>query len=225
MTLLTARALGVTLADPLFADLSFTLSKGDRLGLVAANGRGKSTLLRAIAGQSDTTSGEITRARGTTLGLVEQEPPPALMDQTLARVVAGGLADPDEDWRVAIALDDLAVPEGLRDRPLGALSGGWQRTALLARVWVAEPDILLLDEPTNHLDLARVGLLERFLTGLPHETGLIVASHDRAFLDAICTRTLFLRPNAAATFPCPTPAPARPWMRPMPPMPGGSGTT
>jgi ATPase subunit of ABC transporter with duplicated ATPase domains len=203
MSLLTVRALGVTLAEPLFADLSFTLARGDRLGLIAANGRGKSTLLAMLAGQAAPTTGEITRARGARIGLVPQDPPAGLLALPLDQVVAGGLDDPDQDWRVAIALDDLAVPEDLRSRPLNALSGGWQRTALLARTLVGEPDVLLLDEPTNHLDLARVGLLERLLTGLPRQMAVILASHDRAFLDAVTTRSLFLRPERSRDFALP----------------------
>ena len=203
MTLLSLRALGVTLAEPLFTDLNLTVAKGDRLGLVAANGGGKSTLLRAIAGLSDTTTGDITRARGLRVGLVAQELPADLAMIPLAQAVAMALPDPDEDWRVAIALDDLAVPEDLRARPLGALSGGWQRVAMLARVWVTQPDLLLLDEPTNHLDLGRIGWLQSFLTGVPRDMGVILASHDRAFLDAVTTRTLFLRARRARDFALP----------------------
>ena len=64
-------------------------------------------------------------------------------------------------WRVEVVLDEFGAPPDLHDRPLRALSGDWQRLALLARVWVTEPDALLLDEPTNHLDLAKIQMLER----------------------------------------------------------------
>jgi ATPase subunit of ABC transporter with duplicated ATPase domains len=199
MSLISARAVGVTLRDTLFSDLDLVLQKGDRLGLVAANGRGKSTLLRILAGREEATTGEVVRARGTQVGLVTQDVPEALLPLTFRAAVMGD-RDPDEGWRADIAMDDFAVPEELRERPLAALSGGWRRLAALARVWVGEPDVLLLDEPTNHLDLARIGWLERWLCALPRDVAVIVASHDRAFLDVVCTRTLFLRPRESGVF-------------------------
>jgi ATPase subunit of ABC transporter with duplicated ATPase domains len=206
MTLITLRSLGVTLGAPLFADLSLTIGKGDRIGLVAANGRGKSTLLRCIAGTGEPTTGDVTRARGTRVGLVEQEIPPGLLDRTLYGAVLSALP-PDqaeeEGWRVDIALDDLEIPAEFRERPLQALSGGWQRLAMLARVWVTEPDALLMDEPTNHLDLDRIGRLQRWIAALPRDVPVMVASHDRAFLDAVTTRTLFLRAERSQVFALP----------------------
>ncbi|MEO6300368.1 MAG: ABC-F family ATP-binding cassette domain-containing protein [Paracoccaceae bacterium] len=208
MSVLAVKSLSLTLGIPLFTDLNFTLTAGDRLGLIAANGRGKSSLLRCLAGQLEPTAGEITRARGTTIGLVKQDAPPALLALPLRQAVAAALTDPDgESWRVDVILDDLGIPELLRDQPLNALSGGWQRAALLARAAVAEPDILLLDEPTNHLDLSRIGLLQRWLKALPRDTAIIAASHDRAFLDAVTTRSLFLREANSRMFALPyTPA-------------------
>ncbi len=210
MTLLAARALSLTLGSPLFSDLSFTLNPGDRLALVAANGRGKSSLLRCLAGTLDPTSGDITRARGLTTALVDQDAPPALMPLTMRAAILAALP-PDiathESWRADIVLDDLAVPQALRDQPLASLSGGWQRTTLLARAAITEPDLCLLDEPTNHLDLARIGHLQRWLTALPRSTGVILTSHDRAFLDDTTTRTLFLRPENSRAYNLPyTPA-------------------
>jgi ATPase subunit of ABC transporter with duplicated ATPase domains len=108
-----------------------------------------------------------------------------------------------EGWRVDIVLDDLDVAEDLRDRSLGALSGGWQRTALLARVWVTEPDVLLMDEPTNHLDLGRIGFLQGWLATVARSVPVVVASHDRAFLDCVTTRTLFLRETRSHAFALP----------------------
>ena len=134
MSLLAVKSLSLTLGLPLFADLSFTLTAGDRLGLIAANGRGKSSLLRCLAGQLQATSGDITRARGTTVALVEQDAPAALLPLTLREAVAEALAYPVTDfWRVDVTLDDLSVPQDLRDQPLMTLSGGWQRAALLDR--------------------------------------------------------------------------------------------
>lgn len=108
-----------------------------------------------------------------------------------------------ESWRVDILLDDLAVDEAIRDRAVHSLSGGWQRTMLLARATVVEPDLLLLDEPTNHLDIGRIGVLERFLSAIPRDRAVVVASHDRAFLGDVTNRTLFLRPKESADFSLP----------------------
>jgi ATPase subunit of ABC transporter with duplicated ATPase domains len=203
MTLLTARALGVTLAAPLFSNLDFAIDRGDRIGLVAANSRGKSTLLRCLAGEAEPTAGDVTRARGLVVRHLAQELPPGLSPLPVRAVVAGGIDDPQHDWCVDLALDELALPPEMRDRPLGALSGGWQRLVLLARAWIAGPDLLLADEPTNHLDLTRIAALEDWLAGWPRDTALLVASHDRAFLDAVTTRTLFLRADGSRSFALP----------------------
>ena len=204
MSLIAVKSLSLILGVPVFTDLSFSLEPGDRLGLIAANGRGKSSLLRCLAGQIEPSGGDITKARGTTVRLVEQDAPQALLGLTLRKAVARALSDPaSEAWRVDVILDDLAVPEALHEQGLAGLSGGWQRTALLARAAVAEPDILLLDEPTNHLDLARIGILQRWLKGLPRDVAVIAASHDRAFLDAVTGRSLFLRDTGSRSFALP----------------------
>ena len=206
MTLINLRNVGVILATPLFSNLNLTIGKGDRIGLVAANGRGKSTLLRAISGAAETSGGEITTARGLRIGLASQDVPDSLLAMSLYDAVRSAL-DHDqienESWRVDIALVDLKVPSELWLRPLGALSGGWQRVALLARVWVTEPDVLLMDEPTNHLDLHRIALLEHWLGTVARGTPYLVASHDRAFLDSVTNRTLFLRAEHSEVFAMP----------------------
>ncbi len=211
MSTLSLKDLGVTLGAPLFTGLSLSVHPGDRIGLVAANGRGKSTLLRVLAGEAEPTVGQITRARGLKIGHLAQEVPEALLPLPLFAAVLDALsADQaeNESWRVDIVLDDLGIPAELRDRPLAALSGGWRRMAMLARVWVTEPDLMLLDEPTNHLDLGRIGFLERWIAGLPRALPLVIASHDRAFLDRVTTRTLFLRETASRDFALPY-SPAR----------------
>jgi len=206
MTLINIRNLGVTLSAPLFSRLNLVVNAGDRIGLVAANGRGKSALLRCMAGTMDASEGEITRSRGLTVGYVEQNMPEALMDRPFYAAVLEALsADQQlsERWRVDVTLESLEVPEALRQRPLKHLSGGWQRLAMLARVLVTEPEVLLLDEPTNHLDLARIGQLENWLNALPREMPVVISSHDRAFLDATTNRTLFLRPGQSQMFSLP----------------------
>ncbi|RVD35860.1 ABC-F family ATP-binding cassette domain-containing protein [Mesorhizobium sp. M4B.F.Ca.ET.215.01.1.1] len=206
MALISLKSLGVTMSAPLFSNLDLTIAAGDRLGIVAANGRGKSTLLKCLTGELEATSGDITRSRGLRVGHVEQSVPDALLDRTFHQVVADALPPDQADselWRVDVVLDSLDVPEPMRERAMRALSGGWQRLALIARAWVAEPDVLLLDEPTNHLDLAKIGQLENWLNALPREVPVIIASHDRAFLDATTNRTLFLRPEQSPVFSLP----------------------
>ena len=206
MSLIQLNSVGVTLSDPLFTDLTFTLNKGDRLGLVATNGRGKSTLLSVISGELEQTTGTVTTARGLRVGNVAQYVSDGELEQTLYDVVLASLPQDQADyesWRVDVALDDLKVPYEIQQKPLAELSGGWQRTALLAAAWITEPDVLLLDEPTNHLDLGRIGLLQNWLSSLPRDTGVILTSHDRAFLDAVTNRTLFLRPESSRIFSTP----------------------
>ena len=206
MTLINIRNLGVTLNAPLFSRLDLSVNAGDRIGLVAANGRGKSTLLRCIAGMAEPSEGEIARSRGLTIGYVEQDVPSALADRPFYAAVLDMLPverRASESWRVDVALELLEVPEALRERPLKQLSGGWQRFAMLARIMVAEADVLLLDEPTNHLDLARICQLEAWLNALPRDMPVVIASHDRAFLDATTNRTVFLRPERSPIFSLP----------------------
>ena len=206
MALISLKSLGVTMSAPLFSNLDLTIGTGERLGIVAANGRGKSTLLKCLTGEMEPTSGDITRTRGLRVGHVEQSVSPALLDHSFHQIVADVLpAEQAESelWRVDVVLDSLDVPEPMRDRPMRALSGGWQRLALIARAWVTDPDVLLLDEPTNHLDLAKISQLETWLNALPREVPVVIASHDRAFLDATTNRTLFLRPEQSPVFSLP----------------------
>jgi ATPase subunit of ABC transporter with duplicated ATPase domains len=206
MTLISIRNLGVSLGAPLFSQLNLVVNAGDRIGLVAANGRGKTTLLRCMAGAMEASEGEITRSRGLTLAYVEQNVPEALMDHPVHAAVLEALA-PDrqlsESWRVDVALEQFEVPEALREMPLKQLSGGWQRFVMLARALVTDADALLLDEPTNHLDLARISQLENWLNSLPRDMPVVISSHDRAFLDVTTNRTLFLRPEQSQIFSLP----------------------
>lgn len=206
MSLINLQNLSLNLSIDLFRGLSLVVGEGERLGIVAANGRGKSSLMRVISGELEPTDGTVTRARGLKIGVVPQYVPQDWMEHTLYNVVLGGLdedAQAHESWRVDIILDDLAVPAEMRDRVMRALSGGWQRLALLARTQVAEPDLLLLDEPTNHLDLEKIRLLENWLKDLSRSTAVVMCSHDRAFLDAVTKRTLFLRPENSQIYALP----------------------
>ncbi|WP_333826979.1 ABC-F family ATP-binding cassette domain-containing protein [Pararhodobacter sp.] len=206
MSLIAVKDLSLTRSVTLFANLDLSIAKGDRLGLVATNGRGKSSLLRILAGQEEATTGSVIRARGLITAFAPQDPPAHLLPLSLYDAVRDALdteAAETASWRVDILLDDLGVDADLRDRAVHNLSGGWQRVMLLARAAVVAPDLLLLDEPTNHLDIGRIGVLERFLAALPRDCAVVVASHDRAFLDDITSRTLFLRPTESADFALP----------------------
>ncbi|WMT88727.1 ATP-binding cassette domain-containing protein [Pelagibacterium sp. 26DY04] len=203
MTTITLKSAGVTGKTQLFNDLTLTVGPGDRVGLVGANGADKSTLLKCLTGEANLTSGEVTLSRGARVGQVPQSVPAEMLELSLFDAVATGL-EPEtlasESWRVDVVLDSLSTPEELRDRRVRELSGGWQRLMLLMRAWVTDPDVLVLDEPTNHLDLEKMALLESWFSGIGN-VPVIVASHDRSFLDAVTNRTLFLRPEMSRDFP------------------------
>jgi ATPase subunit of ABC transporter with duplicated ATPase domains len=180
MALLALKDVSLTRGATLFAGLDLSIAKGDRLGFVAANGRGKSSLLRIMAGAEEATTGSVTRTRGLVTAFAPQDPPEDLLSLSLYDAVRSALDSEVaeiESWRVDVLLDDLEVDAGLRGRAVRSLSGGWQRTMLLARAAVIEPHLLLLDEPTNHLDLGRIGVLQRFLAGLPRDCAVVLASH------------------------------------------------
>ncbi len=201
MPSINLRDVGVLTPHPLFQNLTMAIGDTDRIGLIAGNGGGKTTLLRCLAGLAEPTIGDVVRSRGMRVGYVEQDVPENLLNLPLAEAIrrALPLAERDSDeWRVAVVLDEFGAPEDLHDRPVHALSGGWQRLALIARAWVTEPDALLLDEPTNHLDLAKIQMLERWIAAC--RVPMVIASHDRRFLDACTTRTLFLRPGTSRLY-------------------------
>jgi ATPase subunit of ABC transporter with duplicated ATPase domains len=203
---ISLNSVGVTATSELFSSLSLVIGEGDRVGLVAGNGMGKTTLLRAIAGEAEPSAGEIVKSRGLRIGYVEQDVPAALTELTLRDAVLGALPQESRDtdsWRVEVVLDEFSAPNDMRDRPVAKLSGGWQRLMLIARIWVNEPDALLLDEPTNHLDLSKILMLERWLNANTRGLPVIIASHDRGFLDATTNRTLFLRPGTSHYFALP----------------------
>jgi ATPase subunit of ABC transporter with duplicated ATPase domains len=206
MSLINIRNLGVTFSAPLFAGLNLIVNKGDRLGLVAANGTGKSTLMSCIDNSFEATTGEITTARGLRIGHVQQHLLADDLTKTLYDLVLAALPPEQvdfESWRVDVVLDDLNIPFEFHHVLLSELSGGWQRQAMLAAAWVNEPNVLMLDEPTNHLDLSRVGQLQKWLAALPRDKAVILISHDRAFLDETTTRTLFLRADTSRDFALP----------------------
>ena len=172
---------------PLFSEISLSLGKGERVCLVGANGSGKSTILKALAGQIDLDRGERFCQPGIRIGYLPQSPDLNAAGR-VGDYVAGGLPGIDAaDYRVQRALDHLRL-DG--DAALNSLSGGEGRRAALARMLVAEPDLLLLDEPTNHLDLPTIEWLETELQAYPG--GVLMISHDRTFLNRLTSRLLWL---------------------------------
>jgi ATPase subunit of ABC transporter with duplicated ATPase domains len=203
MAALSLRNVTVIAHTPLFQNLNLVIGEGDRLGLVAANGAGKSTLLKCLAGLAEPTHGDIVRSRGLRVALVEQDVPVHLLDLSLHDVLLQALPPVEregQEWRVDMVLDEFEAPADLRKLPMHALSGGWQRLALIARAWITEPDLLLLDEPTNHLDLEKLFKLETWINAAGYTAPIVVASHDRDFLDACTMKTLFLRPEESVSF-------------------------
>ncbi|HTQ30664.1 MAG TPA: ABC-F family ATP-binding cassette domain-containing protein [Opitutaceae bacterium] len=185
----------------LFGGVSLFVSRTDRYGLVGPNGAGKTTLFNLILGEESPDEGTITWERGADFGFLSQESAPA-GDETILQIATGrtGLppppgADHDVDYtlepRAKKILAGLGFRETDHERRADAFSGGWVMRAHLARLLVAEPALLLLDEPTNHLDLEALLWFQDYLTRYPG--GLLVISHDRAFLNTLCTGILELR--------------------------------
>ncbi len=179
-------------AHPLFEDLSFGISEGDRVGLIGPNGSGKSTLLKVLAGIEEPDSGKRSLRRGTRMGYVPQDPefPPG---KTVEEVLTEALADaPGEDYekdiRVAIALGRAGFDDPAQ--AVDILSGGWRKRLAIARELVKAPDVLLMDEPTNHLDVEGILWLEDLLQVEP--LAYLVVSHDRYFLENVTSRVLEL---------------------------------
>jgi ATPase subunit of ABC transporter with duplicated ATPase domains len=203
MNTIHIRQAGISVPTLLFENLSLTINSHDHFGLVAGNGGGKTSLLRCIAGLAELTTGTISCSRGMRLSFVEQKVPSDLLNLTLIEAIRQALPCAEQDdglWRVEVVLDELEAPSELRQKMICELSGGWQRLALIARAWVGEPDTLLLDEPTNHLDLNKIKLLERWITTSMRQIPIIISSHDRSFLDACTTHTLFLRPGISKIY-------------------------
>jgi ATPase subunit of ABC transporter with duplicated ATPase domains len=198
MSRVVIQNLGVSYGEYLFRDLSFAFGKGVHVGVVGNNGAGKSTLLKCIAGIVEPTVGSVAVPRPWRVEYVEQDVPERLLDMTLHEVATSSLSDDLKDtyaWRADIVLADFGATDDILDRPVAELSGGWQRLAMLARAWVADPDLLVLDEPTNHLDLAKIVMLETWFKEHLGDTSVVTVSHDRRFLDRCTNSTLFVRPQ------------------------------
>jgi len=179
-------------ARPLFEHLSFSISEGDRAGLIGPNGSGKSTLLRILAGLEEPDSGIRSLRRGTRMGYVPQDPAFPVGASVEEVVLLALASDPAEDYekefRVAVTLGKAGFDDPAQ--PVDILSGGWRKRLAIARELVKEPDVLLMDEPTNHLDVEGILWLEDLLQSEP--LAYLVVSHDRWFLENVAGRMLEL---------------------------------
>ena len=194
-TLLTAQSLRVDTAfGTLFDNLSFTLKKGDRIGLLGDNGCGKSTLLKILDGTDSPLTGTVTLAGHCLMARVEQHLPEALYPLSLLDAVLAQLPAPERDslrWRAETLLASMGFASQDLALTSATLSGGQHTRLLLARALIREPDLLLLDEPSNHLDLPTLLWLETFLQ---RWTGsFVLVSHDRQLLDAVTNGSWILR--------------------------------
>ncbi|MGF7611695.1 ATP-binding cassette domain-containing protein [Klebsiella pneumoniae] len=204
-TLLTAHALHVETAfGPLFNSLSFTLKKGDRIGLIGHNGCGKSTLLQVLDGTLAPTSGSVSLAGQCLMARVEQHLPEALHTQSLLQAVLAPLpADVREAqrWLAERLLAQMGFPPAVMEQQTATLSGGQHTRLLLARALIRQPDLLLLDEPGNHLDLPTLLWLESFLQ--TWQGSFVLVSHDNTLLDAVTNASWILRDQTLHCFALP----------------------
>lgn len=189
MTLFSAQSLGKHYGPQVvLKDVSFTVSPGERVGLVGINGSGKSTLSKILSGSEIADAGSIAMQRGAKIVHLSQEPIfPA--HYTARQVVLEGLSNPDLEYQADALLDQLGITR--RDAVVSNMSGGELRRVAIARTLVDDPDMAILDEPTNHLDIDTIEWLEEYLK-TTFRGALLLITHDRYFLDRVVTRTLEL---------------------------------
>ncbi|MGA1475721.1 MAG: ABC-F family ATP-binding cassette domain-containing protein, partial [Prochlorothrix sp.] len=220
-------------------DVNWEVKPGDCLGLVGANGAGKSTQLRIIMGEAEPTTGEIIRPSNLHIAYLTQEfevdPQRTVRDEfwqvfgeateaynRLHQVQeAMETAEPEEmeqlihdldrwqrkfealdgyvlETKIEKILPEMGFGVGDGDRRVSEFSGGWQMRMSLGKILLQQPDLLLLDEPTNHLDLESIEWLEQYLKKL--NTAQVIISHDRAFLDRLCTQIVETERGISTTY-------------------------
>lgn len=201
----------------LFGDVTFGINEGDKIGLIAKNGMGKTTLLRCIAGLEPYDSGSVTARTGLRIGYLEQTPalqPELTVLETCvadnkplleaikayeaavasedmeALSKATGNMDATQAWDYEDRLKQMLTQLGITDlnETVGHLSGGQRKRVALAKVILEEPQLIILDEPTNHLDIPSIEWLEGYLKRA--RVALLMVTHDRYFLDRVCDRIL-----------------------------------
>lgn len=194
-TLLTAQSLRVDTAfGTLFDSLSFTLKKGDRIGLLGDNGCGKSTLLKVLDGTNSPAAGTVALAGHCLMARVEQHLPEVIYPLTMLDAVLAQLPTTEREslrWKAETLLAGMGFTPQDMALTSATLSGGQHTRLLLARALIGDPDLLLLDEPSNHLDLPTMLWLEQFLQNW--SGSFVLVSHDRQLLDAVTNGSWILR--------------------------------
>ena len=182
-------------AQVLFRDISFSIAEGQKVGLIARNGTGKSTLLSILTGIEGYDSGSIIYRRDLRIGYLEQTPrfDPA---ESVLDACFNHQGQEEKVLRAKQILTQLKITD--LEQPMGQLSGGQQKRVALANVLITEPDFFILDEPTNHLDLDMIVWLEGYLAR--GQKTLLMVTHDRFFLDRVCNLILELDNQTIYTY-------------------------
>ena len=182
-------------ARELFANLSFSIAEGQKVGLIARNGTGKSTLLSILTGRESQDEGAIVYRNGIRTGYLEQEPV-FNPDDTVLDACFNHQGDDEKIVKAKQILTRLKIAD--LSQPMGQLSGGQRKSVALANALITEPDFLILDEPTNHLDLEMIEWLEGFLQR--GNKSILMVTHDRYFLDRVCDVILELDDHTIYTY-------------------------
>lgn len=182
-------------AHILFENISFSVSEGQHVGLIAKNGTGKSTLLSILSGKEGYDSGNIIFKRDLKVGILEQNPV-FNPEESVLDACFNHHGESEKVLRAKQILTQLKIKD--LNQPMGELSGGQQKRIALANVLITEPDMLILDEPTNHLDLEMIVWLEGYLSR--GNKTLLMVTHDRYFLDRVCNIILELDNKTIYTY-------------------------
>lgn len=179
----------------LFSQISFSIAEGQKVGLIAKNGTGKSTLLSVLAGKEGYDNGDIIFRRDLTIGFLEQSP---VFDpeESVLDACFNHQGEAEKVLKAKQVLTQLKIRD--LHQPMGQLSGGQQKRVALANVLLMEPDFLILDEPTNHLDLEMIEWLEGYLAR--GNKTLLMVTHDRFFLDRVCSVIMELDDQTIYTY-------------------------
>ena len=182
-------------AQVLFENISFSIAEGQKVGLVARNGTGKSTLMSVLMDKEGYEAGSIIYRRDLKLGFLEQSPQ-FDPEESVLDACFNHEGDPEKVLKARQILTQLHITN--LEQPMGQLSGGQQKRVALANVLITEPDFLMLDEPTNHLDLEMIEWLEGYLNR--GNKTIFMVTHDRFFLDKVCNVILELDDQGIYTY-------------------------
>lgn len=182
-------------AQVLFDNISFSIAGGQKVGLVARNGTGKSTLMSVLMDKEGHESGDIIYRRDLKVGYLEQSPQ-FDPEESVLQACFNHEDDPEKVLKAKQILTQLHITN--LEQPMGQLSGGQQKRVALANVLITEPDFLMLDEPTNHLDLEMIEWLEGYLNR--GNKTIFMVTHDRFFLDKVCNTILELDDRTIYTY-------------------------